>query len=158
MKILLLAAALLISGPAVVLDGDTVVVAGVHIRLKGVDAPELGYPLGDAARQVMVDIIGDSELTCRLTGERTWRREAAPRPTASTSTAPSSSRVRRSAVRGLIRDTCPLSSRPRWRRSRALRTACRGGDSRGPRAGHRGQGTEPRALTGRRSLRRLGHT
>ena len=23
----------------------------------------------------MVDIIGDSELTCRLTGERTWRRE-----------------------------------------------------------------------------------
>ena len=75
MKILLLAAALLISGPAVVLDGDTVVVAGVHIRLKGVDAPELGNPLGEAARQVMVDIIGDSELTCRLTGERTWRRE-----------------------------------------------------------------------------------
>jgi endonuclease YncB( thermonuclease family) len=65
----------LISGPAVVLDGDTVVVAGVHIRLKGVDAPELGNPLGEAARQVMVDIIGDSELTCRLTGERTWRRE-----------------------------------------------------------------------------------
>jgi hypothetical protein len=27
--------------------------------------------------------------------------------------------------------TCPLSSRPRWR----VRTACRGGDSRGPRAG-----------------------
>jgi endonuclease YncB( thermonuclease family) len=74
-KILLLAAALLISGPAVVLDGDTVVVTGVHIRLKGVDAPELGNPLGEAARQVMVDIIGDSELTCRLTGERTWRRE-----------------------------------------------------------------------------------
>jgi endonuclease YncB( thermonuclease family) len=74
-KILLLAAALLISGPAVVLDGDTVVVTGVHIRLKGVDAPGLGNPLGEAARQVMVDIIGDSELTCRLTGERTWRRE-----------------------------------------------------------------------------------
>jgi hypothetical protein len=57
----------------------------------------------------------------------------------------------------LIRDTCPLSSRPRWRRSRALPTACRGGDSRGPRWSP-GQGTEPRALTGRRSLRRLGHT
>jgi hypothetical protein len=39
-----------------------------------------------------------------------------------------------------LRDTCPLNSRPLWRRSRALRTACRGGDSRGPRAGHRGQG------------------
>ena len=23
----------------------------------------------------MIDIVGDSELTCRLTGERTWRRE-----------------------------------------------------------------------------------
>jgi hypothetical protein len=32
--LLILATALLISGPAVVLDGDTVVVAGVHIRLK----------------------------------------------------------------------------------------------------------------------------
>ena len=49
--LLILATALLISGPAYVLDGerarrdragcDTVVVAGVHVRLKGVDASEL---------------------------------------------------------------------------------------------------------------------
>ena len=51
MKILLLAAALLVSGPPYI-DGDTVVVNGTHIRLKGVDAPELS-----------------SELNCRLTGE-----------------------------------------------------------------------------------------
>ena len=70
-----LAAALLVSGPAYVIDGDTVVVNGTHIRLKGVDAPELASPLGATARQVMIDIIGDSELTCRPTGERTHRRE-----------------------------------------------------------------------------------
>jgi hypothetical protein len=34
--LLILATALLISGPAYVLDGNTVVVAGMHIRLKGV--------------------------------------------------------------------------------------------------------------------------
>jgi endonuclease YncB( thermonuclease family) len=64
-----------ISGPARVVDGDTVVVAGTTVRLKGVDAAERGTKLGDAARQIMVDIIGNSELTCRLTGEKTWRRE-----------------------------------------------------------------------------------
>jgi endonuclease YncB( thermonuclease family) len=31
----------LIVGPTYVLDADTVIVAGTHIRLKGVDAPEL---------------------------------------------------------------------------------------------------------------------
>jgi endonuclease YncB( thermonuclease family) len=37
-----LAAAATISGPARVIDGDTVVVAGTTVRLKGVDAAELG--------------------------------------------------------------------------------------------------------------------
>lgn len=30
-----------ISGPSRVLDGDTVVVGGIHVRLKGVDAAEM---------------------------------------------------------------------------------------------------------------------
>jgi endonuclease YncB( thermonuclease family) len=47
-----------VSGPARVIDGDTVVVAGTHVRLKGVDAAELGTPLGEEARQVMVGIVG----------------------------------------------------------------------------------------------------
>jgi endonuclease YncB( thermonuclease family) len=63
-----------VSGPARVIDGDTVVVAGVHVRLKGVDAAELGTPRGEAARRVMVGIAGNS-LTCRLTGEHTYSRE-----------------------------------------------------------------------------------
>jgi endonuclease YncB( thermonuclease family) len=64
-----------ISGPAVVIDGDTVIVNGIHVRLKGVDAAERGTSLGEAARQVMIRIVGGRGLTCELTGEKTWNRE-----------------------------------------------------------------------------------
>ena len=51
-----------ISGPARVIDGDTVVVAGTTIRLKGVDAAELATARGENARRVMVGFV-TSELT-----------------------------------------------------------------------------------------------
>ena len=63
-----------ITGPARVLDGDTVIVGGVTVRLKGVDAAERGSERGENARRVMREIVS-GELTCTLTGERTWRRE-----------------------------------------------------------------------------------
>ena len=63
-----------ISGPARVIDGDTVVVAGTTGRLKGVDAAELGTARGESARRAMAALV-TSELTCRLTGETTHRRE-----------------------------------------------------------------------------------
>jgi endonuclease YncB( thermonuclease family) len=66
---------LVISGPARVLDGDTVDVAGLRVRLKGVDAAERGDPIGENARAVMIGIVADSDLTCQLTGEKTHRRE-----------------------------------------------------------------------------------
>jgi endonuclease YncB( thermonuclease family) len=56
------------------LDGDTVVVAGTHIRLKGVDAPELNQPGGLEAKRAMAAIAG-SWLKCELTGEKTHGRE-----------------------------------------------------------------------------------
>ena len=64
-----------ITGPAYVIDGDTVVVGDVHVRLKGVDAAERGTPLGDEATQVMRGIVNGGALTCVLTGEKTHRRE-----------------------------------------------------------------------------------
>jgi endonuclease YncB( thermonuclease family) len=67
-------AALIISGPARVIDGDTVVVAGTTVRLKGVDAAELGTVRGENARRVMATLVS-RELTCRLTGEKTYHRE-----------------------------------------------------------------------------------
>jgi endonuclease YncB( thermonuclease family) len=70
-----LAAQLMVTGPAHVIDGDTVVVAGVTVRLKGVDAAERGTVLGDRATRVMTGIVNGGALTCDLTGEKTWRRE-----------------------------------------------------------------------------------
>src|SRR6187551_2445313 len=64
----------MIEGRAHVVDGDTVVVGGVRVRLKGVDASELGTLRGEAARREMERIVGKS-LACDLTGEKTWRRE-----------------------------------------------------------------------------------
>jgi endonuclease YncB( thermonuclease family) len=66
---------LTVSGPARVIDGDTVVVGGVHVRLKGVDAAERGTERGDDATQVMLEIVNGSDLRCQLTGEKTHRRE-----------------------------------------------------------------------------------
>jgi endonuclease YncB( thermonuclease family) len=63
-----------ISGSARVIDGDTVVVAGTHVRLKGVDAAELGTARGEYARRVMATLVTGS-LTCRLTGEKTYGRD-----------------------------------------------------------------------------------
>jgi endonuclease YncB( thermonuclease family) len=63
-----------ISGPARVIDGDTVVVASPTVRLKGVDAAEMGTERGEAARRAMTRIVTGA-LTCRLTGEKTWGRE-----------------------------------------------------------------------------------
>ncbi len=63
-----------ITGPARVVDGDTVVVGGVTVRLKGVDAAERGTERGENARRVMGTLV-NGELTCHLTGERTHRRE-----------------------------------------------------------------------------------
>jgi endonuclease YncB( thermonuclease family) len=63
-----------ISGSGRVVDGDTVVVAGTTVRLKGVDAAELGTPRGENAKRAMLALV-TSELTCRLTGEKTHGRE-----------------------------------------------------------------------------------
>jgi endonuclease YncB( thermonuclease family) len=64
-----------ISGPSYVIDGDTVVVGTVHVRLKGVDAAERGTALGDAATAAMIKIVNGSDLRCALTGEKTHKRD-----------------------------------------------------------------------------------
>lgn len=64
-----------ITGPARVIDGDTVDVGLTRVRLKGVDVAEMNTERGRHARQVMLQIVGSSELTCELTGEKTYGRE-----------------------------------------------------------------------------------
>jgi endonuclease YncB( thermonuclease family) len=63
-----------VTGRAGVRDGDTIVVSGVPVRLRGLHCPELGTAAGDRARQEMARLIGGSPVSCVLTGERTYDR------------------------------------------------------------------------------------
>jgi endonuclease YncB( thermonuclease family) len=68
-------------GPARVIDGDTIVINGIHVRLQGVAAPEMAHP-GQAhdepgrpeARAFMHERI-EGHTVCELTGERTRGRQ-----------------------------------------------------------------------------------
>ena len=58
-----------ITGPATkVSDGDTIWVAGVKIRLDGVDAPEMDTRAGQRARLGMYDLVDGRQLSCDLAG------------------------------------------------------------------------------------------
>ena len=75
-----------ITGRAYVIDGDTVVVTGQHVRLKGIDAPELaqrcgegqgGYACGQEARQALVSLIDGRSIRCETSGRDKYRRDLA---------------------------------------------------------------------------------
>ena len=62
-----------LSGPAYTVDGDTLDIGGTHVRLAGIDAPELKqqclrrgrpWPCGDAARRALEAAIGGRKVTC----------------------------------------------------------------------------------------------
>ena len=65
------AAAERLAGIARVVDGDTLDVAGVRVRLKGVAAPERHEPGGEAAKAFVVELVEGRTVVCELTGERT---------------------------------------------------------------------------------------
>lgn len=50
-------------------DGDTLVVAGRPVRLKGITCDERGTPLGDRAGRVVRGRVLGATLSCTLTGE-----------------------------------------------------------------------------------------
>jgi len=81
-------ASLHISGPVRVIDGDTIVVGDVRVRLSGIDTPELGETCrkgrtgtgrcGDLARQFLSDLLSEvAELKCRIEGADRYRRVVA---------------------------------------------------------------------------------
>jgi micrococcal nuclease len=63
-----------VSGSARVIDGDTIVINGQHIRLSGLDAEELSMTNGPKAAAVMRDIIGTATITCHPDGSRSYNR------------------------------------------------------------------------------------
>jgi micrococcal nuclease len=65
-----------LTGVPRVIDGGTLAVAGVTIRLEGLDVETLSQPHGPAAHAALRQAVGTgSRVTCRLTGETTPRGE-----------------------------------------------------------------------------------
>lgn len=75
------------TGPARVVDGDSLIVAGIAVRLHGIDAPEraarcLGpggsdLACGQAARRAAIALVDGRTVTCIDLGERTYDRVVA---------------------------------------------------------------------------------
>ena len=64
-----------VSGAARVIDGDTLEISGVRIRLNGVAAPERNEPGGAEATATMKRMTSGKIVRCSLTGKKTYKRE-----------------------------------------------------------------------------------
>ena len=63
-----------IKGRGWVIDGDTIAINRIKIRLAGIDAPELDQPGGQKSKWEMVQICKGHILRCELTGETSYDR------------------------------------------------------------------------------------
>ena len=66
-----------LGGHAYVIDGDTLVVNTIHLRLWGIDAEELSEPNGYQAKRALTKMIGTSNVECVDKGERSYGRTVA---------------------------------------------------------------------------------
>jgi endonuclease YncB( thermonuclease family) len=64
-----------LTGPAWVIDGDTVAIRRIKIRLAGIDAPELDMPFGKKSKWAMVDLCRGQTLHVVLHGETSHDRQ-----------------------------------------------------------------------------------
>jgi endonuclease YncB( thermonuclease family) len=60
-----------------VIDGDTIIIDDVHIRIAGIDAPELDHPWGQRAKWAMVQLCKGQVVTARLRPEMSYDRVVA---------------------------------------------------------------------------------
>lgn len=72
-----------VTGPARIIDGDSLYVGRVEVRLKGIDAPEFDqtcradgetWPCGRAARDALRDMTSRGEIACRIAGHDRYGR------------------------------------------------------------------------------------
>ena len=63
-----------LSGKCYVIDGDTIVIRRVKVRLAGIDAPELDQPFGQKSKWAMVNICKGQVVTVKLNGETSYDR------------------------------------------------------------------------------------
>lgn len=75
------------AGTARAIDGDTLVLDGAHVRIQGIDAPELHqecaredgrpWPCGAAARRAMADLVAKGAVACAWSGRDDYDRPLA---------------------------------------------------------------------------------
>lgn len=63
-----------VSGKAIVIDGDTVIVENIHVRIHGIDAEEMRETNGRKARNALVTFIGINPIHCELNGDKSYNR------------------------------------------------------------------------------------
>lgn len=60
-----------------VIDGDTIVIDKVHVRLAGIDAPELDHPWGRQSKWALVQLCKGQTVTARIRPELSYDRVVA---------------------------------------------------------------------------------
>jgi micrococcal nuclease len=66
-----------ITGRCWVIDGDTIVIDNMHIRLAGIDAPELDHPWGQQSKWALVKLCKGQTVTARIKPEISYDRVVA---------------------------------------------------------------------------------
>lgn len=64
----------LLCGTCWVVDGDTIIIDNVHLRLAGIDAPELDHPFGQQAKWALVKLCKGQRITARLRPDMSYDR------------------------------------------------------------------------------------
>ncbi len=59
------------------IDGDTIAISGVKIRLAGIDAPEMDHPYGKKAKFAMMAMCNGQTITARFEGTLSHDRSVA---------------------------------------------------------------------------------
>ena len=65
---------IIIEGQAKAVDGDTLVLNNLYIRLNGIAAPELDEKGGTAAKSAMSQLLFDKNIRCSLSGQKSYQR------------------------------------------------------------------------------------
>lgn len=73
-KIVLLETDRALQGRCLVVDGDTIIIRGVSIRLAGIDAPELDHPYGNNAKWALINLCRGQNIRVELTEEMSHQR------------------------------------------------------------------------------------
>lgn len=63
-----------VQGQCWVIDGDTIVIGDVRLRLAGIDAPELDHPYGKQAKWALVQMCKGQTVTARIRPELSYDR------------------------------------------------------------------------------------